>query len=44
MYNVTNHTWFAVANTAAGNSSFGEVTTNTNYARRAVQLSGRIEF
>jgi hypothetical protein len=44
MYNVTNHTWFAVASPQVGNSSFGEVTTNTNYARRAVQLSGRIEF
>jgi hypothetical protein len=44
MYNVTNHTWFAVASPQVGNSSFGDVTTNTNYARRAVQLSGRIEF
>jgi len=44
MYNVTNHTWFGVASLAAGNGSFGEITTNTNYARRAVQLSGRIDF
>ena len=44
MYNVTNHTWFAVASSAVGNASFGQVTTNANYARRAVQLSGRIEF
>jgi len=44
MYNVTNHTFFGVASTAVGNASFGDVTTNANYNRRAVQLSGRIEF
>ena len=44
MYNVTNHTKFAVASTAWGNSTFGQVTTDTTAARRAVQLSGRIEF
>jgi hypothetical protein len=44
MYNVTNHTWFGVASVAAGNGSFGQITTNTNYARRAVQLSGRLSF
>jgi hypothetical protein len=44
MYNLTNHTWFGVASTAVGNASFGQVTTNANYARRAIQLSGRIEF
>jgi Carboxypeptidase regulatory-like domain len=44
MYNLTNHTWFGVASTAVGNSSFGDVTTNANYNRRAAQLSGRIEF
>jgi hypothetical protein len=44
MYNVTNKTFFAVANTAVGNSSFGTVTTSPNYNRRAVQLSGRIQF
>ena len=44
MYNVTNHTKFAVASTAVGNSSFGQVTNDTTAARRAVQLSGRIEF
>jgi hypothetical protein len=44
MYNVTNHTFFGVASTAVGNASFGDVTTNANYARRAVQLSGRISF
>jgi hypothetical protein len=44
MYNVTNHTWFGVASVAAGASNFGQITTNTNYARRAIQLSGRISF
>jgi len=45
MYNVTNHTWFAVSSLAAGNGSFGQVTTNASNAnRKAVQLSGRIEF
>jgi hypothetical protein len=44
MYNVTNHTFFAVASSAVGNASFGDVTTNASYNRRAVQLSGRIEF
>ena len=44
MYNVTNHTFFGVASTSVGNASFGDVTTNANYARRAVQLSGRISF
>lgn len=44
MYNLTNHTWFGVASTVVGNSSFGDVTTNPNYNRRAAQLSGRIEF
>jgi Carboxypeptidase regulatory-like domain/TonB dependent receptor len=44
MYNLTNHTWFGVASTAVGNASFGDVTTNANYNRRAAQLSGRIEF
>jgi hypothetical protein len=44
MYNVTNKTFFAVAGTAVGSSNFGTVTNSPNYARRAVQLSGRIEF
>jgi hypothetical protein len=44
MYNVTNHTKFAVASTSWGNSSFGQVTSDPTAARRAVQLSGRIEF
>ncbi len=44
MYNLTNHTFFGVASAAVGNASFGDVTTNANYNRRAAQLSGRIEF
>jgi hypothetical protein len=44
MYNVTNHTFFGVASAAVGNSSFGDVTTNASYNRRAVQLSGRVNF
>ncbi len=44
MYNVTNHTWFAVASTQLGNGSFGTVGPNASATRKAVQLSGRIEF
>jgi hypothetical protein len=44
MYNVTNHTLFGVASTVWGSSNFGQVTSNPNYNRRSVQLSGRIEF
>jgi hypothetical protein len=44
MYNVTNHTKFAVASTSVGNSSFGQVTADPTATRKAVQLSGRIEF
>lgn len=44
MYNVTNHTLFGVASTVWGASNFGEVTSNPNYNRRSVQLSGRLEF
>ncbi len=44
MYNATNHTFFAVASTAVGNANFGQVAPNTNANRKAVQLSGRIEF
>jgi hypothetical protein len=44
LYNVTNHTFFAVASTVWGNSNFGQVTQNPSYNRRAAQLSGRIEF
>jgi len=44
LYNATNHTFFAVSSTVYGNSSFGTVTTNSNYNRRAAQLSARLEF
>jgi len=44
MYNVTNHTWFAVSSAQVGNGSFGTVGPNSNATRKAVQLSGRIEF
>jgi hypothetical protein len=44
MYNVTNHTLFGVASTVWGASNFGQVTSNPNYNRRSIQLSGRIDF
>jgi hypothetical protein len=44
MYNVTNHTKFAVASTSWGNSSFGQVVTDPTATRKAIQLSGRIQF
>jgi Carboxypeptidase regulatory-like domain/TonB dependent receptor-like, beta-barrel len=44
MYNVTNHTLFGVASSVWGASNFGQVTSNPNYNRRSVQLSGRIDF
>jgi len=44
MYNVTNHTWFAVSSQQLGNGAFGTVGPNSNATRKAVQLSGRIEF
>ncbi len=43
-YNVTNHTWFAVASPSWGNANFGQVAPNTTASRKSVQLSGRIEF
>jgi hypothetical protein len=43
-YNVTNHTQFAVASNAWGNSSFGQVTANTTANRKAAQFSARINF
>ncbi|MDE3105067.1 MAG: carboxypeptidase regulatory-like domain-containing protein [Acidobacteriota bacterium] len=43
-YNVTNHTFFAVASTAVGNASFGHVTANSSAPRKSIQLSGRISF
>jgi hypothetical protein len=44
MYNVTNHTKFAVASTAWGNSTFGQVTNDTTAKSRQIQLQGRIQF
>jgi Carboxypeptidase regulatory-like domain/TonB dependent receptor len=44
MYNVTNHTKFAVASPILGNSAFGQVAPDTTATRKSVQLSGRIEF
>jgi Carboxypeptidase regulatory-like domain/TonB dependent receptor len=44
MYNVTNHTLFAVSSLAWGATNFGQVTTNPNYNRRSAQLSARIDF
>jgi hypothetical protein len=43
-YNVTNHTFFGVANTAVGNSLFGQATSSTIANRKAAQFSARIEF
>jgi hypothetical protein len=44
MYNVTNHTKFAVANAIWGSANFGQVAPDTTATRKSVQLSGRIEF
>jgi hypothetical protein len=44
MYNISNHTQFAVASPVYGNASFGQVSGTQANGRRAVQLSGRIEF
>jgi hypothetical protein len=44
IYNLTNHTFFGVANTAVGNSSFGQATSNGSLNRKAAQFSARIEF
>ncbi len=43
-YNITNHSQFAVASTAVGNSSFGTVTQSSGLNRKAAQFSARIEF
>jgi hypothetical protein len=43
-YNVTNHTFWSVASTALGNSTFGTVTPSGSNNRKAAQFSGRIEF
>jgi len=43
-YNVTNHTLFAVASSAVGNGSFGQVTNSATANRKAAQFSARIDF
>jgi hypothetical protein len=43
-YNITNHTFFGVASTAWGNSSFGQVTRNASENRKAAQFSARVSF
>ena len=43
-YNVTNHTQFAVASSAVGNSTFGTVTQSGTLNRKAAQFSARISF
>lgn len=43
-YNVTNHTFFALASTAVGNGSFGQVTSNGFANRKSAQFSARINF
>lgn len=43
-YNATNHTKFNVASAAVGNANFGHVTADPTASRKAIQLSGRIEF
>ena len=44
MYNVTNHTKFAVASAVVGNAAFGQVAADPTATRKAVQLTARIEF
>ena len=44
MYNVTNHTKFAVASSVLGNAAFGTVTSDAGATRKAVQLTARIDF
>jgi hypothetical protein len=43
-YNITNHTLFAVASSAVGNSSFGQISQSASANRKAAQFSARIEF
>ena len=43
-YNITNHTWFAVASSIVGNANFGQVAPNATAPRKSVQLSARIDF
>ena len=43
-YNVTNHTFWSVADTKVGDSNFGTVTPSGSNNRKAAQFSARIEF
>ncbi len=43
-YNITNRTFFGVANTAVGNSVFGQATSSSVANRKSAQFSARIEF
>jgi hypothetical protein len=43
-YNVTNHTFWSVADTKIGDSNFGTVTPSGSNNRKAAQFSARIEF
>jgi hypothetical protein len=43
-YNVTNHTFWSVADTKIDDSNFGTVTPSGSNNRKAAQFSGRIEF
>ncbi|MGB6191073.1 MAG: TonB-dependent receptor, partial [Terracidiphilus sp.] len=43
-YNMTNHTQFAVASSAFGNSSFGQITQSPTLNRKAAQFAARIVF
>jgi hypothetical protein len=43
-YNITNHTQFAVASQAFGNTSFGQITQSPTLNRKAAQFSARVNF
>jgi Carboxypeptidase regulatory-like domain len=43
-YNVTNHTYFAVANSAVGSGTFGQASNNGFNNRKSAQFSARISF
>jgi len=43
-YNVTNHTYFALTNTAVGNTTFGQVTNSSFNNRKSATFSFRINF
>jgi hypothetical protein len=43
-YNVTNHTFWSVADTKIDDANFGTVTPSGSNNRKAAQFSGRIEF